>query len=237
MRQYFLVRGCNSQSGARGPLKSPRQGPVIAVSSSQIDLCFSQCLLSDANKNVLRKWKRLQAIQGSWPIFMMSACISSCIIFTACCAGMLLASNLMRSLAFTIAYGSFVFLVVFTVIEPSTRFSSQETPFFFWGIIGKWPFSTGQMTIVKIPLRFKGRWCTPQDISWRRARRLGDISLYTWGRELQMKILPINFPSSDLGSIHRASNGRCPRCPMVYLSCTCCDFSTWLQFKYFELQH
>lgn len=64
------------------------------------------------------------------PILIMSACISSCIIFTACCAGILLASSFIISLAFTIAYGSFVFLVVFTVIEPSTRFNSHETPFF-----------------------------------------------------------------------------------------------------------
>jgi hypothetical protein len=47
---------------------------------------------------------------------------------------------LMRSLAFTIAYGSLVFLVVFTVIEPSTRFNSQETPFFFHIIRGKIDF-------------------------------------------------------------------------------------------------
>ena len=56
--------------------------------------------------------------------------MSSCIILTACWAGMLLASNFIMSLAFTMAYGSFVFFVVFTVIEPSTRLSSHETPDF-----------------------------------------------------------------------------------------------------------
>lgn len=41
-------------------------------------------------------------------------------------------------------------------------------------------------------------------------------------------ILPISFPLNDPGSIRRASNGRYPPCPTVYLFCTCYDFSTWL---------
>lgn len=47
-----------------------------------------------------------------------------------CFTGMLLASSLIKSRALMIAYGSFVLRVVRTVMEPSTRSSSQAMPFF-----------------------------------------------------------------------------------------------------------
>jgi hypothetical protein len=45
-----------------------------------------------------------------------------------CCTGTLLASSLMRSRAFRMAAGSNVFRVVFTVMLPSTKSSTQAMP-------------------------------------------------------------------------------------------------------------
>lgn len=46
-----------------------------------------------------------------------------------CVNGTLLASSLMRSLASSILYGSFVFFVVLTIIEPAMRSSTQAIPY------------------------------------------------------------------------------------------------------------
>mmetsp|Transcript_2527 Transcript_2527/g.6568 ORF Transcript_2527/g.6568 Transcript_2527/m.6568 type:complete len:211 (-) Transcript_2527:52-684(-) len=58
------------------------------------------------------------------PIFRMSQYFSSSRIVCACGSGTLRASSLIMSRALMIMYGSQVLRVVFTVIEPSTRFRS-----------------------------------------------------------------------------------------------------------------
>mmetsp|Transcript_2654 Transcript_2654/g.4779 ORF Transcript_2654/g.4779 Transcript_2654/m.4779 type:complete len:208 (+) Transcript_2654:2110-2733(+) len=63
-----------------------------------------------------------------FPILMISHCIWSSNILTACFTGTLRARSLIKSRAFMIMNGSKVFLVVRTVIEPSIKLSSQAIP-------------------------------------------------------------------------------------------------------------
>ena len=62
------------------------------------------------------------------PILITSQFVSSSSTFNACGAGTDRLSSFIKSLAFMMMYGSKVFRVVRTVIEPSTRFNSQLTP-------------------------------------------------------------------------------------------------------------
>mmetsp|Transcript_339 Transcript_339/g.1169 ORF Transcript_339/g.1169 Transcript_339/m.1169 type:complete len:203 (+) Transcript_339:831-1439(+) len=62
------------------------------------------------------------------PILITSQFVSSSNTFSACGAGTLRLSSLIKSRALMMMYGSYVFLVVSTVIEPSTRFNSHATP-------------------------------------------------------------------------------------------------------------
>mmetsp|Transcript_21641 Transcript_21641/g.60154 ORF Transcript_21641/g.60154 Transcript_21641/m.60154 type:complete len:217 (-) Transcript_21641:275-925(-) len=79
----------------------------------------------------ISRWRRLtnfSLLRMMLPILMMSHTTSSCRILRAWGAGTLRLSSLIRSRAFMMMKGSHILRVVRTVMEPSTRLSSQATP-------------------------------------------------------------------------------------------------------------
>ena len=84
------------------------------------------------------------------PIFIISTNIlSSCIIFIAYGNGTERAKSLIKSLALTMLYGSHVFLVVLTFIEPSIKFSSATILNFFSSF-----FTRGQISLIYFSLYY-----------------------------------------------------------------------------------
>lgn len=122
-------------------------------------------------RSLLRTWLRIlmmsQAIPSSrilraWQWFCCQCwlVLGKCELNQlTCCTGTLLASNLIKSLAFKIAAGSNVFRVVFTVILPSTKSRVHAIPCFSSALV-----TTGHASF-RYTSRYLGNRVTKEDSS------------------------------------------------------------------------